>query len=194
MRRQRFYFHFGGIKVPLSELTLEQREFAEQNHDLVYSFLRDNNLDEDGYYDVVVFGYLRAAQKYVLRPGLRQRREFSAVARQAMGSDLRSHIRSQRNPMRRADTVSLEPVAHDGRQPAAAEAIPDCVWPDEKWEAHLLWGELAQLLTCEQAELLRMRADGYTDREIAASKNWLPREVEDMLASIQAAALALRLA
>ena len=41
-------------------LTEEQKIFAEQNHMLVERFLWKNHLERAEFYDVVIFGYLKA--------------------------------------------------------------------------------------------------------------------------------------
>ena len=41
-------------------LTKEQQAFATAHHSLVYKFLNENRLPEDEFYDVVIFGYLKA--------------------------------------------------------------------------------------------------------------------------------------
>jgi len=45
-------------------MTQEERDFAEQHHDLVIDFLRYRRLPMDEFYDVVIFGYLSAVQQY----------------------------------------------------------------------------------------------------------------------------------
>ena len=40
----------------LRPMTQEEREFAEQNHDLVIDYLRRKRLPMDDYYDIVLFG------------------------------------------------------------------------------------------------------------------------------------------
>lgn len=45
-------------------LTEEQKAFAEENHNLIYTFLHKKNLSFDEYYDVVVMGYLKAVANY----------------------------------------------------------------------------------------------------------------------------------
>lgn len=37
-----------------------QRKFAENNHDLIFSFLRRYGLSYDGYYGVVAYGFCKA--------------------------------------------------------------------------------------------------------------------------------------
>ena len=56
----------------MKPLTGEQKHLAELNHDLVYKFLNENNLPESEYYDVVIFGYLCAAQEYCEKPKLKK--------------------------------------------------------------------------------------------------------------------------
>lgn len=46
--------------IPLNDT---QRIFAEKNHNLVYKFLHEKNLPASEYYDIVIFGYLRAVQR-----------------------------------------------------------------------------------------------------------------------------------
>ena len=41
-------------------LTNQESAFAAEHHHLLYSFLQENNLSEEEYYDVAVFGYLDA--------------------------------------------------------------------------------------------------------------------------------------
>lgn len=48
-------------------LTPEQKTFAEKHHGLVYKFLNKNQLSADEFYDVVIFGYLRAVRRFLQR-------------------------------------------------------------------------------------------------------------------------------
>ena len=57
------------IEIPLSDI---QKDFAEENHGLVYAFLNAHSLDEEEFYDVVIFGYLRAVRRYFTEAGLKK--------------------------------------------------------------------------------------------------------------------------
>lgn len=46
--------------MDIRPLTRKQQKFAEENHNLVYSFLNKKKLNESVFYDVVIFGYLKA--------------------------------------------------------------------------------------------------------------------------------------
>ena len=162
----------------LHELTPEQQSFAEEQHDLVYAFLNANKLCEDEFYDVVIFGYLRAVQKYLIRESLRQQYKFRTIAWRAMQCDLSNHYHAQSRPSRKAMTVSLEDMAYDG-----ANRNPGSDWVLEQLDADCLWEEISISLPPEQADVLRMRADGYTTREIASTRRSPMREIEDLFRS-----------
>jgi RNA polymerase sigma-70 factor (ECF subfamily) len=173
------------------ELTTEQQAFAERNHNLVYGFLRDKKLPMDDYYDVVVFGYLRAVQQYCACPELRQRFTFGTIAYRKMKDDLWRHFNRQSRPSRKAVTISIESLRYGGDTLTMAEIIPSPDYAQEELDAELLWAQLVSLLTEEQIAALRLRVDGYTDREIAARRKRRLSDVKNIFTDIQAAAFGL---
>ena len=66
----------------LRPMTQEERDFAEQHHNLVIDFLRYRRLPMDEFYDVVIFGYLSAVQQYFRNPPVGV--AFEAMAIRAM--------------------------------------------------------------------------------------------------------------
>lgn len=70
--------------IPLNDT---QRIFADKNHNLVYKFLHEKNLPASEYYDIVIFGYLRAVQRYLTDPNLAGY-SFSTVAWRAMEGEV----------------------------------------------------------------------------------------------------------
>ena len=92
----------------LRPMTQEERDFAEQKHNLVIQFLHCKCLPMDDYYDIVIFGYLSAVQQYIRNPPAGV--EFKAMAFRAMKDailrDGEYHSRSKRNGV----TVSLDDV------------------------------------------------------------------------------------
>ena len=76
----------------MKPLTAEQSQIAELNHDLVFEFLNEYNLPESQYYDVVIFGYLCAAQEYCEKPEL-QKYSFSTLAWRKMLCEFKDHSR-----------------------------------------------------------------------------------------------------
>lgn len=70
--------------IPLNDT---QRIFADKNHNLVYKFLHEKNLPASEYYDIVIFGYLRAVQRYLTDPNLAGY-SFATVAWRAMEGEV----------------------------------------------------------------------------------------------------------
>ncbi len=91
-------------RLKLRPLEPHEKEMAEEHHPLVLRFLRANGLPMEDYYDVVIFRYLLAVEKWFRRPDL-YRYGFTSIAWAAMNSAL-SHEREKQR--RRPPTVSLE--------------------------------------------------------------------------------------
>lgn len=95
----------------MERLTPEQRQFAEEQHDLVLRYLGFHCLDPDEFYSVAVDGYLRAVQLYLEKERLRKYK-FSTIAYRCMYCDIGHYFRSLKRPMRNAPTVSLDAPAY----------------------------------------------------------------------------------
>jgi len=172
----------------------DENAFAEAHHSIIDRFLTKKGLPCDDYYDVVVFGFLRAVRQYNSRPELRKKYCFSTIAWRKMTDDLYKHYRKQSRPMRKASTVSLDDIIYDRERLTRGELIPGRDVMMEDLEAEWFWDEISGFLTEEQIEALQLRADGYTDREIAVRRKRRISDVEDMFASIRAEAACLSLA
>jgi len=92
-------------------LTKEQRKFAEEYHELVYEYLNAKHLSEDDFYDITVFGYLRAVKKYTERMDL-QEYSFKTVAWRAMDTDLYNYYKSQNFEKKKAVNISLDTMVN----------------------------------------------------------------------------------
>lgn len=75
-------------------LTKEQQTFATAHHSLVYKFLNENRLPEDEFYDVVIFGYLKAVRDY-FSDLTAQQFTFSTIANRRMKFCLFDYFRTQ---------------------------------------------------------------------------------------------------
>ena len=97
--------------TPSTKLTDEQQRFASENHYIVENFLKYRKLNWDKYYDVVIFGYIRAVKNYFMRQDLWVY-NFSTIAQYAMKSDLYNYYRKQRHQKRNAEVISLDSAAY----------------------------------------------------------------------------------
>ena len=146
-------------------LTPEQKTFATDNHGLVYKFLNENQLPEDEFYDVVIFGYLRAVRRFFVETNL-QKYSFSTIAWNCMRVDLfnynKMHFRKKRN----AETISIHLIPHENTLPIEETLAK----PDElmlQLETELLLHDLAGRVSRQQMDMIRLKTSGYSIRDIA---------------------------
>lgn len=96
-------------------LTEEEQDFAIKNHDNIYKFLNSQRLDIETYYDVVVFGYLKAVRDYCRKQSARKY-TFSACATRSMNDCLFKFWRAESAQMRKPDApvISLDADISNG--------------------------------------------------------------------------------
>ena len=149
----------------LHEMTPLQRQFAEEHQDIVFRFLSRKGLPMDDYYDIVIFGYLQAVQEYDENPAL-SRFQFSTIARTKMNDCLSRHFSYENKPKRKAPTVSIHACTSDGL--TLSEILPDRRKDLQAQTAdRLLAMEALSCLTETERQMVHLKADGLTCREIA---------------------------
>lgn len=53
-------------------LTIEEREFAAEHHNLIFKYMRNMKLDPEEWYDILIIDYLQSVKKFFSRPDLHQ--------------------------------------------------------------------------------------------------------------------------
>lgn len=164
-------------------LTPEQKTFAADNHGLVYKFLNENQLPEDKFYDVVIFGYLRAVRRFFVETNL-QKYSFSTIAWNCMRVDLfnynKMHFRKKRN----AETISIHLIPHENTLPIEETLAK----PDElmlQLETKLLLHDLAGCISRQQMDMLRLKTSGYSIRDIAHIQKIPMKRVKEALEEVR---------
>lgn len=147
-------------------MTEEQRLFASEHHNLIYTFLREKGWMPGEYYDIAALGYLRAVMRYLTQPHLR-RYAFSTIAWRAMTQSIDSYHRAE---ARRAES--------ERKYLYAIRPPPD---PYERLESDLLLHTLAAMSSREQCRLAAMRLQGYSIAETAQAQGMSPRRVRKLL-------------
>ena len=147
-------------------LSQKEKEFAENHHYMVEHFLTKNNLDEADFYDVVIFGYLHAVQDYLAKPEL-SKYQFSTIAWRQMKHSIIQEFIYQNRPKRKAIMADY----HENYASATLdEFLPNrmtCM--AESLDNQKQLTRLLSYITPKEKEVVYMRADGYTYREIAES-------------------------
>ena len=139
-------------------LTQEESDFAAAHHNLIGRYLRRARLPEDDFYDVAVFGYLRAVRKYLARPELQQYK-FSTIAYRAMSCDIQ-HSKEYWSRARRRGEVCPLNEDHDSND------LRDTV--SETLDNVISFEQLTRRITPMQRRIALLRADGYNNKEIVA--------------------------
>lgn len=160
-------------------LTPEQGTFAAENHGLVLKFLNESHLPEDEYYDVIIFGFLKAVKDYMSRQNLR-RYSFTTIAWRYMSRSVYNHRRSNVRQNQHADVISIHSSLYADGLPLE-HSVPYGHDVMAELETQLLLHELAGMITEEQMQMVRMRNDGYDIREIARSHNVTMKCVKHVL-------------
>lgn len=148
-----------------SKLTPEQQEFAEANHNLIYSYLIKYRLPYEEYYDLVAIGYVKAVQIYCERSDLKKY-SFSIIFWQKAKSTVADYWRrcKKNSCVPNSALCSLDvpeirsALEYDGIQ--AAEPL----WEDIGYRD--LVDRICQYATGRQRQILQMLLSGYTNTEI----------------------------
>ncbi|MEY8507197.1 sigma-70 family RNA polymerase sigma factor [Lachnospiraceae bacterium 42-17] len=143
-------------------LDSDQQQFAAENHNIVERFLSYKRLDMDEFYDVVIFGYLLAVQEYLEKPELNTY-SFSTIAWRNMNDCVASEYIYRNRPKRSAPTSPLEEeyLSIDTMLPNRMQKMAETL-DNQKQLVKLL-----SYITPKEQEVVRLKADGYTYREIA---------------------------
>lgn len=168
-------------------LTPEQRLFAEENHNLVYKFLAENHLPRDEFYDVVIFGYLRAVSRYFNELKLQQY-SFATIAWRRMSACISDYRRKQRRPKHNADVVSLH-IKPNEDSLALEETIAAPNPYMCQLEEQLLLHDLAKRVSRQQMNIVRLKSCGYNNRDIARSQNTTMKRVQELLEEVRSVLL-----
>ena len=141
----------------LRPMTQEEREFAEQNHDLVIDYLRRKRLPMDDYYDIVIFGYLSAVQQYFRDPPVGV--EFKAMAFRAMKDSILRDREYNSRAKRYGYTVSLDtPDYHSAISKQDVE---------QQTERKALLEQVAKVATPRESRIIQLLIDGFALHEAA---------------------------
>lgn len=143
----------------LQPLTEKEKKFAEENHNLIYGFLHLYNYSIEEYYSIAVFGYLRAVQVYHRKEKYKENYNFSSVAYQYMQAEISNFFRienaKKRKPVEKDMYLISEPQNQIGGKSTE----------DELTEAETL-SEILQSLTKLQQKIVKMKMDGFENKEI----------------------------
>lgn len=171
-------------------LTQEQRDYAADHHNLIYAFLNKKHLRDDEFYDIVVFGFLRAVKRYFEEPELRQY-SFTTIAWRGMEGKLNDYYKQQKRRNQHGFSLSLDSLLCEGESLSLEAVIPA---PDPlmmQLETELLLHDLASRVSKRQMTVVRLKACGYGDREIARRQKTTIQNIRELLDGVRCALMEL---
>lgn len=151
----------------LQPLTKKEKRQAEENHNLVYSFLHRHGYSIEDFYNIAIFGYLRGIQIYNRREDLRNEYQLAFICERYMNAEIGNYFRTENAQKRKP----AETVASLDADYAEMENLYNCTCgksaepEDEIMEAELI-AELLEHLTGSQRKIAEMKMEGYNNKEI----------------------------
>ncbi len=167
----------------LKPMTDEQRKLAEENHDLVYTFLRENNLPINQYYDVVIFGYLCAVQEYCEEPDLR-RYKLTTIAWKLMMHELSNHQKYLSSKKKSYTTVSFDDFKYKDSALRWKDVLLDEDDILEQLQTDLILHELAAKLPETEMRLIRRKLYGEKMHDIAKAERMTFHDITLLLRGV----------
>ena len=147
-------------------MTQEERDFAEQHHDLVIDYLCRKRLPTDDFYDVVIFGYLSAVQQYFRNPPAGV--AFKAMAFRAMKDSVLREGEYHTRAKRCGVTVGLND---------AGSTLLDAKQDTERQvKSKALLEQVVNVATPKEAKIISFLMDGFALHE-AARRLKMPKAV-----------------
>ncbi len=165
----------------LRPMTQEESHFATVNHPLVYAFLREKDLPEDVFYDIVIFGYIRAVQDYLSKPRFLVY-AFSTVAWKQMQNSLTGYSRYRNTSGRFGETVGLTDPIRSTSELRWEDVLTERNSGLLDFETRELLREMDEKLPLLEMKIIRMKLAGCKMHEIAGREHLTFREINTLLA------------
>ena len=134
----------------LKPFTEEEKRLAEQNHDLVYQFLKSHNYSVEDYYNTVVFGYLKGIQKYCRYIGNSAGNNLAGICWNCMRSEMKSHFKMETAKKRQPAEVIIKKIPSAEEEVLVTEILKSVM----------------ENLTIRQQNIITLKLLGYSSAEI----------------------------
>lgn len=156
---------------PLNDV---EKRMSEEHHGLVYSFLHRHGYSIEEFYNICIFGYLKAIQTYNRREDLRKKYQLAFICEQYMRAEVKDHFRVQ-NAQKRKPTeiiLSLDAEYSELEDSSTRGNLYNCVGgksvEDELMESELI-EEVLENLSEVQRDILKLKLEGFSNKEVYLS-------------------------
>ena len=152
-------------KHQIQPLTEIEKELVEKHHNLVYAFLHRHGYSIEDYYNIAIWGYLKAVQVYCRREDLQRRCDLEFVCNQYLRAEISNHHRTENAKKRKPAEIILSLDT----EYAEAENLYNCIG-GKSLEAEVMeterFKELLDKLSIIQRKIAELKMEGYSNREV----------------------------
>lgn len=170
------------FKDSILPFTEEEQRQAEQYHNMIYSFLRKKHYPIDEYYDIAIWGYLRAIQEYNRNEELKKY-SISSLCYRYMHFEIVENARRNNTKKRKPDGgfTSLDMQLEDSKETFINTIITPTLEDDffeeyDREEADRIKNILSTL-TPLQREIAILRASGKPNSYILKKLHITPKQL-----------------
>lgn len=167
-------------------MTESQRKLAEDNHNLIYSFLNIRNLDVEEYYDIMAIALCKAAKTF---DG--EKAKFSTYAfylmKNALYIDYREKSKLSAIPEYMIDHYEayIEDDDNKRKETTYLELMDSGIDTESDAMASMLLDKCDEILSERDNQIIRLRLCGYTQQEIADKMGVTRSRINGILKSIK---------
>ena len=141
-------------------LTPKESAFAAKHFTQVYSFLAENNLSEDDYYDSALNGFLKAVQEYSTSVGFGNFKQFAYTI---MSAECTAHEES----LHRTPTLLSYSECYKSAN-TLEETIADVKNTMDEAISAIAYDETMQSFSATQQRIVHLLLEGYSRMDIAS--------------------------
>ena len=141
-------------------LTPKESAFAAKHFTQVYSFLAENNLSEDDYYDSALNGFLKAVQEYSTSAGFGNFKQFAYTI---MSAECTAHEES----LHRTPTLLSYSECYKSAN-TLEETIADVKNTMDEAISAIAYDETMQSFSATQQRIVHLLLEGYSRMDIAS--------------------------
>lgn len=163
-------------------LTPEESAFAAKHFTQVYSFLAENNLSEDDYYDPAINGFLKAVQEHLTSAGSGDFKQFAAAM-------MKAECNAYEESLHRAPTIISFSECYKSSD-TLEETIAYIKNTMDEAISAIAYEETMQSFTATQQRIVHLLLEGYSKMDIAATLQMSVTALFDEICLIQNKAMA----
>ena len=152
-------------KSKLQPLTEMEKRMAEENHNLVYSFLHRHGYSIEEFYNVVIFGYLRGIQVYNRKEDIRKKYQLAFICERNMLAETKDYFRSQNSQKRKPMEITVSLDINYAETDNIYNLVSGKSVEDEVLESKQV-DDMMENLSEVQRDILKLKLEGYDNKEI----------------------------